>query len=428
LRVRFFGCAVASKLGELASEAETAQFLETVSLIDAFWRSFRRGCRDAPGLWLPRLRAQLSEIAPGLGLELRAGDAGTETLCLVPLDGPSVLPLAELMAERAPCVVPWVVQVGREPLSLNQVLACVHRDHGYDLTHARARVGVGRGHLIEVMIAHQDFAGAVDERAAVAAEALVQGVMGDRAYDQWIHQVQATAAPRHTTPQRGGLRLVGEGSSALPLGIAELVDSIEAAGRGVLLGLPERPCHEFCEKAAWVMFELDADDGEEHSLATSGAFPSRPQADLRTASTMCPEMLKSFLSGAPFASARFSRNQERFCYLQLKSAESSDAVRQEQRTTLEDELDPLLVPGRLGCVVGAGLGTHFAYIYLALQNVESAVPLLRRAVQGALPSATSGATGQQSGAWLMFCDDEWRHEWVSLLGERPPPGLIWPED
>jgi hypothetical protein len=123
-------------------------------------------------------------------------------------------------------------------------------------------------------------------------------------------------------------------------------------------------------------------------------------------------MLKWHLQGGEFSSRRFSRCGEHFCYLALAGGDDIQAAA-EQRVGLEEQIDRWLVPGGLGCVVGAGPGRNFQYIQLALTDLEHAIALLSHKLETLKPT----------GAWLRFCDSEWQQEWIGFGNARPPADL-----
>ncbi len=386
-RIRFF---------EPNDEPEAERYLSQVARIDRFWQSFRQQCQRPPATWLPQLRGLLGEINPGLGLELRRQDDGTRSLSFSCLDSVQLRPLADLFVERAPQLPPWLFEATRTATPLKQALSAVEQDHQLDLSGARLRLGIGRGHLINVVLASHHFAGAEDERGLAAAQQLVELVLGDQLFDDWVGDIAITTAARPSA-----LRLVNASEHELPLELDQLEEAFDLARAGILAALPEAPLHLFCERADWVLFELE----EPAELDR--------QQDLLTATTMCPEMLKCFLSGERFCSRRFSRNRELFCYLKI----AQDAPAEErlaERELLEDALNRALVPGQLGCVVGAGIGSEHIYIDLALAQLDPAIRLIRRRLREHQAPMRS---------WLLFCDDEWQREWVGIWDETPPPGV-----
>lgn len=405
-RVRFFAP---------EDEAETSSFVDLCNGIDDFWRRFMRVSSDPPTRWIGDLRAVLARVHEDLGLETRALPDGTRMLAIVPLGGPACWPLSRLFLERAPMCFPWSFTCEREPLPLGRCIAGVREEFGIDLGDARARVGVTRGHLLEVVIASSRF-DVHDPASREAAEQLCAQLLGDRRFDSWIARVSVQARAKSRL-----LRVVGDGEvPELPLGLDEVAAAIDAATTAILNGLPDEPLHTYCERAEWTLFELDEQlPGRAPSLEATGAHPAGAslsdtpsQSDLLLAASCCPEALKCLLSGQPFASERFSRHGERFSYLKFRVEAAADEARCQKRSEIEDALDRALVPGRLGCVVGNGLGQEHLYIDLALANVEAAIPVVRNRLERA---------GVEGDAWMFFFDDEWSNEWLAMNDRTRQP-------
>jgi hypothetical protein len=258
---------------------------------------------------------------------------------------------------------------------------------------------VGRGHALDVVIASEHFASSRDERGLDAALSLLGSLLGDDVFEHWVQEVNITPQARANP-----LRLVGEQSGWLPLALQELADSVEAAVRGIRGGLPEHPCHVDCERAEWAMFEL-GQDGEPSEQVQ--------HPDIFVATSMRPEMLRCHLSGSHFHSPRFSAHGEVFCGLRYTPTEAEMNARADRRIEVEMQLDRALVPGRLGCVVGSGMGTRYVYVYLALQQLEPALQLAGRRLRDLdLPKD----------ARFFFLDSAWRHEWLGVWGAEAAPG------
>jgi hypothetical protein len=387
-RFRFF---------EPNDEVETGQHLRALQAIDELWQRFSRVSQQRAATWLPSLRTFVQAELPDLGLEVR-DLANSRALYVLALGGSEFAPLAEKCLQRAPRIAGWEFRASREPCAAEQSLAFISTDYQRDLSRARAKVGVGRGHGLEIVIASETFVGLDREQDLDVASELVLRLLGDSVFDTWISHISTLQAPKPSP-----LKLLGADSQRLPLSITELSPSVNAGLRGIEAELPDEPCHRNCERADWVMFECSPDDG---ALA-------RRAPDLLMACTMRPEMLKWYLQGGEFSSARFSRQAERFCYLKLTEREGTLAERAEKRVTLEEQIDRWLVPGAMGCVVGGGSGTEYQYIYLALTQLEAAIAVLRRH----LPVQLSEP------AWLLFCDSEWSREWLAL-GDRTLPAPL----
>ncbi len=249
---------------------------------------------------------------------------------------------------------------GARPLDLDRALDVTLERHGVDFRNARARAGVARGHLIEVIL--EQPGGAGDGSEQEAAEALVDLVLGEARFDDWIGAVSVAPAPRG-----GPLRVVQarpENGHFFPL--AELAGAVAAAVSGIHAGLPCEPLWSVGGEQRWYLFELD---GGEHAEETA-------LSDIVLVSTFMPELLKSFLSGAPFASTRFSRAGELFAYLRYENREPDARRALARRRVLEDALDAALVSERAGRVVGSGMGITHSYVHFALDRVAHAVALV----------------------------------------------------
>jgi hypothetical protein len=250
---------------------------------------------------------------------------------------------------------------GAPPLELDAALEVTRARHAVDFRGARARAGVARGHLIDVILEQPGGSGAAREQEA--AEAFVDLLLGEARFDDWIGAVAVAPAPRG-----GPLRVVqsrpGDGHF-LPL--TELAAAIGAAVSGIHAGLPAAPLWSLGGEQRWYLFELDAGDDAEDAV----------ESDVLLVSTFMPELLKSFLSGAPFASTRFSRSAELFAYLKYENRESDARRALARRRVLEDALDAALVSERSGRVIGSGLGVTHSYVNFALDRVAHAIDLIR---------------------------------------------------
>ncbi len=391
MRVRFF---------QPTDEQETAQFSGAREEDCCVLATVSEGVPQAgSGMgWGLAARAQSHRRSLGARnrrrFERASRDNELEKLAyVVSLEGPTYRPLVQAVVAQAPSIWPWIIAAEREPIGLEQALQRVFTDTRFDLKVARARVGVGRGHGIEVVIGHHLFHGTQDDTGGQVGEQLVTTLLGDEVFDHWVTSVEIVAAPRPSP-----LRLLGQDDSGLQLGIAELQAAVSNAIMRITDSLPEEPLHVFCDRADWVLFEMD-------DLRAGEDVSGLPLPDLQMATTMCPEMLKSYLSAIPFSSRRFSQHGERFVYLELEGDGASEAERLEHRLALEEALDYALVPGRLGCVVGAGVGTRYMYVFLALQNLKPALATVNKCLLTQLVGFD---------ARLRFCDDEWASEWVDI--------------
>lgn len=249
---------------------------------------------------------------------------------------------------------------GAPALELEAALGATRERYGVDFRAARARAGVARGHLIDVIL--EQPGGSGDAREHEAAEAFVDLLLGEARFDDWVGAVAVAPAPR------GGLLRVVQArpGDAHFFPLEELAGAVGAAVSGIHAGLPAGPLWSLGGEQRWYLFELD---GSEHGEETV-------EGDLLLVSTFMPELVKSFLSGAPFASTRFSRAAELFAYLKYESREPDARRALARRRVLEDALDAALVSERSGRVIGSGMGVTHSYVVFALDRVAHAVELI----------------------------------------------------
>jgi hypothetical protein len=392
MRIRFFSP---------TDEAQTQAYSQLQRRIDAFWQEFaRRPPRADAQLDGANSGRLLRELHPELALEIVADVKPGRQLGVVRALTSQREPLAEWVVQRAPALAGWGFGATRERCGLRQSLASVRAQVGRDLQRCEVRVGVGRGHLLELVVRSGDFALADDPEDLAATETLLQRVLGDSTWRSWIGSLHTTPGPRG-----GVLRMASDESDPFAA-LTALVDRVEQGVRGVQLGLDERPYHRFCEHAEWTLLEVEP----KHD-----AGPFAAQDDLVLCSTMLPEMLKCFLQDAPFCSSRFSRNDEKFAFIKYAAQRGAAEQRMAERVQLEDALNRALVPAGLGCVVGAGLGLRHGYIDLALSDLTHTPELCARVL---------ASTHVPGPAWLLFCDSRWAEEWLPLTdGAGPPPGV-----
>ena len=375
-------------------DRETAEQLAHSRRVDALWREYPRPVNRGS---LGSFQAALEALHPDLVAGLPSGG-----MSLGAPDDPSLYPLCQSLIAAAPKALRDTLVLGAQPQSLDSALESARSGFGYKLKAIAGRAGFGRGHLLDVTLFCHEFQGADDLNAELAATALVRDLLGERLFNAWVRTVAVETGPRP-----GALRVVNNDDKTVNrFGLDELRQRVTSGVESAMAGLPESPCHSYCEHGEWTLFEIEPEMG-----AIAGA-----QSDLVLCSSMLPEKQKCFLEGAPFASERFSRHGETFCYIKIDPGPGSASDHFGEKEAWEEQLNRLLVPGRLGCVVGTGLGLRYIYIDLALQEVHSSVALIRKAME---------RIGFPEQAWLLFCDSSLAQEYICLGTSDVPPG--WDE-
>ena len=139
------------------------------------------------------------------------------------------------------------------------------------------------------------------------------------------------------------------------------------------------------------------------------------QDDLFVIKTNNPALWNSQHSPLNFASERFSKFGEVFCYLKMDGSKDTSQEKFEDKSDIEDALDDILIKEKIGCFIGGGTGYRYSYIDLVLTDVEKGIQLIRETLQkGNISKST----------WIMFYDEELAYEWVGIWEDSPKPKLI----
>lgn len=375
------------RYGELTLE-EVAAREAARSRAALAWQHVARGDDE-------QARALVAEIDERLELHVERAAGARANVELSPLDS-SAWPLAELLLREAPRELDMTLALGRAAVPLEQALLEIEQAHGVSLSRASLRAGFVRGHLLEITLGVPGGAGSENEQ--IAAENLVRAALGDRLFETWVGAVHSSVEPRLSS-----LRVLDVRAPRSKLQVQELFDTVAAAARGVLAGLPQSTYAERSRSssaAEWTMLEVEP-------------LPDAPggrKEDLVLASTCMPELLRCFLDDAPCSSRRFSRVGESFVFVSYSDALASMDRRVARRTEIESVLASALVD--VGAVTGVGLGVHSTYLDVALCNLETGLArLVSKLRELELPRDS----------FVGFVDSELSEEWLSIW---PEPQLL----
>jgi hypothetical protein len=252
----------------------------------------------------------------------------------------------------------------------------------------------GDHRLVDLKFLSRHTVGPDDEQALANAIVATETLVGE---DNLDHHIGAIEVDRLVS---GFFR---RKPSTIPLDrIYDTVTSLIAAGRDQL---PDQPCYAWVgEDVNWSGFELEPQQADDYPRFE----------DQFTAITPVQELWIATRCGQPFCSSRFSRCGELFGCLKIDGAEGLEGSKFEDREAIENAIDAVLVPARLGCTIGGGTGLRYTYIELALAQPDEALRALRHCLQ-------SGCVSRRS--WVLFHDSDLRGEWVGAHDDTPPlPG------
>ena len=171
--------------------------------------------------------------------------------------------------------------------------------------------------------------------------------------------------------------------------------------------LPPAPFLERLDSLSWTGIELQPKEARDYAH----------RFDLLSALTGAEELWRNAHSDQLFWSGRFSRCGETFCYVKIDRASHPQGSTVEERTQLEAQLNQALMPQRLGCAIGGGVGLRYTYIDLALLDVRAAADVIRKVFQQ--------STLVSPRAWIQFFDHALAAEWIALAAASGAPPMPW---
>ncbi|MBS0265963.1 MAG: hypothetical protein JSS02_28790 [Planctomycetes bacterium] len=300
-------------------------------------------------------------------------------------------PLVREIIRRAPAIPGWEFYEYRLPETFEQAADTVEARVGGDLSSLQVTATAGDFNCIDLRVL--GFPPGTDpEQASNMAFVASEALLGEEIFDHWIGLFDTVDS-------------VPEGQTAFP--IAELRDRVTALIKTIQTEkMPDRPWYQIdtAEGAPWSVLELDSEPVDD----------CYGQEDILIAVTLCPELVENTHSNFSFFSGRFSRCGETFCYLKIDGSDGLDDSKFGDRTEIEDALNSVLRPAKLGTNIGGGTGHRYSYIELALTDVDAAWQKIQQVLrEGQVPVRT----------WLQFHDDELAGQWRGLYDQTPAPLL-----
>ena len=216
------------------------------------------------------------------------------------------------------------------------------------------------------MYCSPNISGPDDQAAFNAAFVASEALLGEEVLDKWVGAIEVAS-----TPGSGVLRsLFGrkEPGGPSPIPLSRLKPTFESIVGSIRDQLPDRPHQDWVDEAEWTLWKLEPQEAED--------WPG--QFDLCVGKSANPAMWTAAHAGDVFSSQRFSRCGETFCYLKLDGSDGLENAEFADKSEIEDAVDAVLCPARLGCHVGGGTGKRYSYVDLALTDVDAGIQAVRR--------------------------------------------------
>ncbi|CAN5578565.1 hypothetical protein BH10PLA2_BH10PLA2_38570 [soil metagenome] len=389
---------------------ETQERQQILQRIDAWWRAFaakkdsltalfsRKARWDLPAWMEENLQAIHPSIMWEYGPAVRTKG---HRLVLTPESAHHLRPLVGIILQRAPKIEGWEFYPHRLPESEADALATVKGRTECDVGDYKVRISAGEYQRIDLCFVSPDISGPTDQDALNAAFVAAESLLGEELLDRWIGGIAVANSDDKSSVPSGN-------KPARPVTLDRLRETVLALIESIREQLPEQPQFERLEDAEWTSWKLEPGDEED-------CFE---QQDLHVAKSVYPVAWMAAHSGHLFFSERFSRCGETFCYLKVDGSEGLEDSQFEDKAEIEDALDEILIPAKLGCVIGGGTGKRYSYIDLALLNCEQSIQAVRQRLQ-------EGSTPRSS--WIQFYDADQGAEWVGIYDDTPPPPIRFDE-
>jgi hypothetical protein len=382
-----------------------------VARIDAWWAAFTAKTEQITALFKQQVEwdlpgwmiEHLDRISEGLRWEFGPGvRRDGHRLVITPESRQPLRPLVTTILERAPDLPGWEFFDARLAESLKAAKQLVEARVHVDISDFQVRVARGGDHRIDLCYTAPAISNSEDQTAAHAAFVATESLLGEKLLDRWIGAIEVSPAAK-----KNWLRSVLRSSAPKPrgvIGLERLKDTVEAVVGSIRDQLPEQPCYEWTENADWTLWKLEPEKQDDYCR----------QDDLLIGKSPNPEFWTAAASRTAFYSERFSRCGETFCYLKLDGSEGLEGEKFADKAEIEDALDAVLKPAKLGCQVGGGTGLRYSYIDLALVDLEAGIEAVRKRLQ-------AGNVPRRS--WIQFFDADLAAEWVGVYDDSPQPPM-----
>jgi len=374
--------------------AEIVERSAVLKKIDAWWQNFQSKTADISALFKRKqswdladwMHQHLGAIDPRIMWEYGPGiTSGGHRLVITPESTRELRPLVEVILGKAPDISGWEFYPYRPPETLEWAARTVAGRTKGDISRTSFKAEQGGHNRVDLTFFAPGYTGEDDRQAFNDCFVAIESLLGEEILDKWIGCID-----------------IGQGSGNDTLPIDQLFANVRALIHKISGSLPANPCHEFSNSARWTLFEMEPEQASDYPR----------QDDMYVGRTMLKEMWQSAHSNDCFNSTRFSRNQEIFAYIKLDGTEGLSGEQFQDKSEIEDALDELLIPEKLGCVVGGGTGHRYSYIDLALLNVEKAVESIQSLlIKGGVPKRS----------WIQFFDTDLQNEWIGIWADSPPP-------
>ncbi len=393
------------------NRAEVAERQIVIERIDAWWREFAESADDIAATFtgksdldLPAwIEEHLQSIDANLMWEFGPAirDAG-HRLVVTPETDHHLRPLVQSILERAPDLKGWEFYEHRLVEDIESAQFTVEGRTGCNLSEMKFRASLGEFNLIDLKFGSPSKSRIKDKSAFNAAFVATETLLGEKVLNDWIGVIEVSPI-QETSAIKSLLGLARKPPQWISL--ERLYDTVNSLIGSIHDQLPPVPHYEWItEETNWTLWELKPEPADDYV----------EQSDLIVGKSANPAMWTTAHRHKLFCSDRFSRYHEIFCYVKIDGSDGFDESEFADKSEVEDALDQVLKPQKLGCQIGGGTGLRYAYIDLALTNAYQGIEAIKRQLRaGKVPNRS----------WILFYDSDLATEWIGIYDDSPPPPL-----
>ena len=393
------------------NRTEVAEREMLIRKIEAWWREFEKRADDVAAVFagksdldLPAwMEENLQSIDPNLMWEFgEAIRCKGHRLIITPECDHHLRPFVQSILKQAPDLEGWEFYEHRLVEDIESAQFTVEGRTGCDLSEMKFRASLGEHNRIDLNFGSSSKARIKDQSAFNAAFVATETLLGEKILNDWIGVIDVSPIQGPSTI-KSLLGLARKQPAWISL--ERLHDTVNALIGSIHDQLPPGPHFEWItEDTRWTLWELKPETADDYV----------EQRDLIVGKSANPAMWTAAHSNPLFCSDRFSRCQETFCYVKVDGMDGFDEAEFADKSEVEDALDEVLKPKKLGCQIGGGTGLRYSYVDLALTDVNRGIEAIKQRLRaGKVPNRS----------WILFHDSDLAAEWIGIYDDSPPPPL-----
>lgn len=381
------------------TENEKVVHNEISILIDNWWTEFEKNHINIDAVFskgtdfdlLSFMENNLNNIQTNIFWEFGpAINSDGHRLVITPESYKQQRPLVNEILKRAPEIKDWEFYGYRIPETFEDAINTVNSRTGGQITDYKIQAEANRFNQVNLYFINESLKTESDYNQGLNdAFVAIESLLGEENLDKWI----------------GAIEVINQQKDSLEIKpITELSKLFNSKRNEIKSNLFKKPHYKIHNSVNWSLLSLEPEEQNDYSQ----------QSDIFVAKAINMPMWNTGASGNLFYSERFSNFDETFCYIKLDGTQGLDEEKFEDKSSIEDALDKVLIKENVGCHIGGGTGLKYSYIDLALTDLDKGIKLVKEVLRKGNISKNS---------WILFYDSELEYEWIGIWDDTPKPLL-----